>query len=253
MIFLIPKFLNLQINTMNKGICIVTVAPVRAENSDRAEIVTEILYGESADILEVNKNWTKIKMHYDGYEGWMDTKQIKPVTEEYLANRKVTLITEDFSSVMTLDGKTLLSMGSEVEFPAVASRRSHDLRESIALTAKEFLNIPYLWGGKSFFAVDCSGFVQLVYKIHNMKMPRDTYQQAEVGEALSFVEESQPGDLAYFENSEGKIIHVGIMLENQKIIHASGKVRIDTLDSSGIFNKELNKHTHKLRVIKSVL
>ncbi|OBW43410.1 Gamma-D-glutamyl-L-lysine endopeptidase [Chryseobacterium sp. MOF25P] len=238
---------------MNKGICTVTVAPVRAENSDKAEIVTEILYGESADILEVNKNWTKIKMHYDGYEGWMDTKQIKPVTEEYLANRKVNLITEDFSSVMTLDGKTLLSMGSEVEFPAVASRRSHDVRESIALTAKEFLNIPYLWGGKSFFAVDCSGFVQLVYKIHNVKMPRDTYQQAEIGETLSFVEESQPGDLAFFENSEGKIIHVGIMLENQKIIHASGKVRIDTLDSSGIFNKEMNKHTHKLRVIKSIL
>ncbi|MDF2833318.1 C40 family peptidase [Chryseobacterium indoltheticum] len=238
---------------MDKGICIVTVAPVRAENSDRAEIVTEILYGESADILEVNKNWTKIKMHYDGYEGWMDTKQIKPVTEEYLANRKVTMITEDFSSIMTLEGKTLLSMGSEVEFPAVASRRSHDVRESIALTAKEFLNIPYLWGGKSFFAVDCSGFVQLVFKIHNIKMPRDTYQQAEVGEALSFVEESQPGDLAFFENSEGKIIHVGIMLDNQKIIHASGKVRIDTLDSSGIFNKEMNKHTHKLRVIRSII
>lgn len=238
---------------MDKGICIVTVAPVRAENSDRAEIVTEILYGESADILEVNKNWTKIKMHYDGYEGWMDTKQIKPVTEEYLANRKVTMITEDFSSVMTLEGKTLLSMGSEVEFPAVASRRSHDVRESIALTAKEFLNIPYLWGGKSFFAVDCSGFVQLVFKIHNIKMPRDTYQQAEVGEALSFVEESQPGDLAFFENSEGKIIHVGIMLDNQRIIHASGKVRIDTLDSSGIFNKEMNKHTHKLRVIRSII
>jgi cell wall-associated NlpC family hydrolase len=238
---------------MNKGICIVTVAPVRAENSDRAEIVTEILFGESADILEVNKNWTKIKMHYDGYEGWMDTKQIRPLTDEELANRKVTLITEDFSSVMMNDGKTLLSMGSEVEFPAVASRRSHDLRESIALTAKEFLNVPYLWGGKSFFAVDCSGFSQLVYKIHNVKLPRDTYQQAEIGEALSFVEESQPGDLAFFENSEGKIIHVGIMLDNQKIIHASGKVRIDTLDSTGIFNKEMNKHTHKLRVIKNVL
>lgn len=238
---------------MNKGICVVTVAPVRAENSDRAEIVTEILFGESADILEVNKNWTKIKMHYDGYEGWMDTKQIKHVTEEHLTNRKVTLITENFASIMTNDGRTLLSMGSEVEYTAVASRRSHNLRESIALTAKEFLNVPYLWGGKSFFAVDCSGFVQLVFKIHNIKLPRDTYQQAEVGEVLSFVEESQPGDLAFFENSEGKIIHVGIMLENQKIIHASGKVRIDTLDSSGIFNKEMNKHTHKLRVIKSVL
>ncbi|WP_066440730.1 C40 family peptidase [Chryseobacterium sp. CCH4-E10] len=238
---------------MNKGICSVTVAPVRAESSDKAEIVTEILFGESADILEVNKNWTRIKMHYDGYEGWMDTKQLRPVTVEELAARKVTVVTEDFASVMMNDGKTLLSMGSEVEFPVVASRRSHNVRESIALTAKEFLNVPYLWGGKSFFAVDCSGFTQLVYKVHNIKLPRDTSQQVEVGVSLTFVEESQPGDLAFFENPEGKIIHVGIMLDNQKIIHASGKVRIDTLDSTGIFNKEMNKHTHKLRVIKSIL
>ncbi|CAA7194812.1 C40 family peptidase [Chryseobacterium potabilaquae] len=238
---------------MNKGICIVTVAPVRAENSDKAEIVTEILFGESADILEVNKNWTKIKMHYDGYEGWMDTKQIKHVSEAELSKRKVTVVTEDFSSVIMNDGKTLLSIGSEVDFPVVASRRSHDLRESIALAAREFLNVPYLWGGKSFFAVDCSGFTQLVYKVHDIKLPRDTYQQAEVGNPLTFVEESQPGDLAFFENEEGRIIHVGVMLENQKIIHASGKVRIDTLDSTGIFNKEMNKHTHKLRVIKNVI
>ena len=172
---------------MNKGICTVTVAPVRAEASDKAEIVTEILFGESADILEVNKNWTKIKMHYDGYEGWMDTKQLKPVSDEDLAKRKVTIITEDFSSVLMKDGKTLLSMGSEVEFPAVASQRSHNLRESIALTAKEFINVPYLWGGKSFFAVDCSGFTQLVYKIHNIKLPRDASQQIEIGESRYFV------------------------------------------------------------------
>lgn len=238
---------------MDKGICSVTVAPVRAEASDRAEIVTEILFGESADILEVNKNWTRIKMHYDGYEGWMDTKQLRPVTGEVLTKRKVTIVTEDFSSVLMNDGKTLLSMGSEVEFPTVASRRSHDVRESIALTAKEFINVPYLWGGKSFFAVDCSGFTQLVYKIHEIKLPRDASQQVNVGESLSFVGESRPGDLAFFENPEGKIVHVGIMLDNQRIIHASGKVRIDTLDSTGIFNKELNKHTHKLRVIKSVI
>ena len=238
---------------MDKGICIVTVAPIRAENSDKAEIVTQMLFGESADVLEVNKNWTKIKMHYDGYEGWMDTKQIKTVSEEELAQRKTNVITEDFSSVIMKDGRTLLSMGSEVEFPVVSSRRSHELRESIVLTAKEFINIPYLWGGKSFFGVDCSGFTQLVFKVNNVKLPRDAYQQAEVGEALTFVEEAKPGDLAFFENSEGKIIHVGIMLENQKIIHASGKVRIDSLDSTGIFNQELNKHTHKLRFLKSIL
>ncbi len=238
---------------MEKGICTVTVAPVRAEGSDKAEIVTQILFGETCDILEVNKNWTKIKMHYDEYEGWIDTKQLKTVSDEELNNRKTTVITEGFSSVLMKDGKTLLSMGSEVDFPAVASRRSHNLRESIVLTAKEFLNAPYLWGGKSFFGVDCSGFTQLVFKVNNVKLPRDAYQQAEVGEALSFIEESQPGDLAFFENAEGRIIHVGIMLDDQKIIHASGKVRIDTLDSTGIFNNEMNKHTHKLRFVKSIL
>ncbi len=150
-------------------------------------------------------------------------------------------------------GKMLLSMGSEVSFETVHAQRGATIRQSIVETAKEFLNVPYLWGGKSFFGVDCSGFTQLVLKVHDIKYPRDAYQQGEVGEPLSFIEEAQPGDLAFFENSEGRIIHVGFMLENNQIIHAHGKVRIDTLDSSGIFNKELNKHTHKLRFIRNIL
>lgn len=238
---------------MEKAVCKVMAAPVREEPKEQAEMVTQILYGETLDVLEAGKYWSKIKMHFDGYEGFVDSRQIQKISDEELASRKVTLITEDFQSVLMKDGRTLLSMGSEVEFPAVASRRSHDLRESIALTAQELLNIPYLWGGRSFFGVDCSGFVHLVYKINGIKMPRDSYQQAEVGEPLTFVEESQPGDLAFFENAEGRVVHVGIMLENQRIIHASGKVRIDTLDSTGIFNKELNGHTHKLRIVKNVI
>lgn len=238
---------------MEKAVCQVMVAPVREEAMEQAEMVTQVLFGETVDVLEPGKYWSKIKMHFDGYEGFVDSRQLKPITEQELADRKVTLITENFQSVIMKDGRTLLSMGSEVEFPAVASRRSHNLRESIALTAQEFLNIPYLWGGRSFFGVDCSGFVHLVYKINGIKMPRDSYQQAEVGDALTFVEESQPGDLAFFENKEGRIIHVGIMLDNQRIIHASGKVRIDTLDSTGIFNKEINEHTHKLRFLKNVI
>ena len=238
---------------MTKALCSVSVAPVRETPSEKVEMVTQMLFGETCDILEEQKFWTKIKMHYDGYEGWIDAKQISPVSDNDFAARKVSLITEDFTSVMLKDGKTLLSMGSEVEFPVVVSRRSDDLRESIILTAKEFLNIPYLWAGKSFFGVDCSGLVQLVFKVHDIKLPRDSYQQAEIGEALTFVEESLPGDLAFFENEEGKVIHVGIMLDNQQIIHASGKVRIDILDSTGIFNKELNQHTHKLRFVKRVI
>ncbi|WP_278552739.1 C40 family peptidase [Elizabethkingia bruuniana] len=238
---------------MDKGVCNVSVAPVRADKTDKAEIVTEMLYGESADILEVINNWTRIKMHYDGYEGWIDTKQITLVTYDFLAKRKTHLVTEPFQSRVMESGKMLLSMGSEVSFETVHAQRGATIRQSIIETAKEFLNVPYLWGGKSFFGVDCSGFTQLVLKVHDIKYPRDAYQQGEVGEPLSFIEEAQPGDLAFFENSEGRIIHVGFMLENNQIIHAHGKVRIDTLDSSGIFNKELNKHTHKLRFIRNIL
>lgn len=236
---------------MNKGICNVSIAPLRADSSDKSEIVSQLLYGESADIIEVKDNWTKIITHYDNYEAWMDTKQISPVSDEFVTSRKRNLVKEPFQSTMTESGKVLLSMGSEVNFETTAPTRGRDLSESIVNCAKEFLNVPYLWGGKSFFGIDCSGFTQIIYKIHGIKIPRDAYQQAEIGDALTFIEEAKPGDLAFFENKEGRIHHVGIILADQKIIHAHGKVRIDSLDSSGIFNKDQNKHTHKLRFIRS--
>ena len=236
---------------MNKGICNVSIAPLRADSSDKSEIVSQLLYGESADIIEVKDNWTKIITHYDNYEAWMDTKQILPVSDEFVTSRKRNLVKEPFQSTMTESGKVLLSMGSEVNFETTAPTRGRDLSESIVNCAKEFLNVPYLWGGKSFFGIDCSGFTQIIYKIHGIKIPRDAYQQAEIGDALTFIEEAKPGDLAFFENKEGRIHHVGIILADQKIIHAHGKVRIDSLDTSGIFNKDQNKHTHKLRFIRS--
>ncbi|WP_312206845.1 C40 family peptidase [Epilithonimonas hominis] len=236
---------------MNKGICNVSIAPLRADSSDKSEIVSQLLYGESADIIEVKDNWTKIITHYDNYEAWMDTKQISPVSDEFVTSRKRNLVKEPFQSTMTESGKVLLSMGSEVNFETTAPTRGRDLSESIVNCAKEFLNVPYLWGGKSFFGIDCSGFTQIIYKIHGIKIPRDAYQQAEIGDALTFIEEAKPGDLAFFENKEGRIHHVGIILADQKIIHAHGKVRIDSLDSTGIFNKDQNRHTHILRFIRS--
>ncbi|HAP94718.1 MAG TPA: hydrolase Nlp/P60, partial [Chryseobacterium sp.] len=205
---------------MTKGICNVSIAPLRADSSDKSEIVSQLLYGESADILEVKDNWTKIKTHYDNYEAWMDTKQISPVSDEFVVSRKRNLVKEPFQSTMTESGKVLLSMGSEVNFETTAPTRGRDLSESIVNCAKEFLNVPYLWGGKSFFGIDCSGFTQIIYKIHGIKIPRDAYQQAEIGDALTFIEEAKPGDLAFFENKEGRIHHVGIILADQKIIHA---------------------------------
>lgn len=235
-----------------KSITNVSVAPMRAEDSDKAEIITQLLFGESCDVLEVNKNWTKIKNHFDGYEGWVDSKQITPITEEDFAKRKTKIITENFTIYHHRDEKMLLSIGSEIETENTPESVS-TLRENIKKTALGFLNVPYLWGGRSFFGIDCSGFVQLVYKVNGMQLPRDAYQQAEIGGVLDFIEEAEVGDLAFFENEEGKIIHIGIMLEDQKIIHAHGKVRIDELDSTGIFNKDQNKHTHRLRFVKKIL
>ena len=126
-------------------------------------------------------------------------------------------------------------------------------KSELIKTAFMYLNAPYLWGGKSPFGIDCSGFTQMVYKLNGYKLLRDASQQSKQGDALSFIEESEPGDLAFFDNEEGNIIHVGIMMEDNYIIHASGKVRIDRLDHLGIYNSEANRHTHKLRVIKKII
>lgn len=238
---------------MNKAIINVSIVPVRATNSDKSEMVTQLLFGESVDILDTKKNWTKIKCHYDNYEGWIDSKQYVLISDEDFEKRDTEVIIERALYYNHQDEKFLLSIGSEVERVNPQESTPENLRDYIVEMALGFINVPYLWGGRSFFGIDCSGFTQIIYKANGIKIPRDAYQQAELGEVLDFVEEAQPGDLAFFENEDGKIIHTGIMLEGQKIIHAHGKVRIDELDSTGIFNKDLNKHTHKLRFIKRIL
>ncbi|MCU7542919.1 C40 family peptidase [Riemerella anatipestifer] len=237
---------------MSRAVASVSVVPVRSESSDKAEIITQVLYGESVEILSQEGNWVHIKMDFDGYEGWVDVKQFKIISDENISESKTNLVKKPFLEYGFGDEKLLLSIGSEIEAD-VEETEVMNIRSFIADTAQKFLNVPYLWGGRSFFGIDCSGFTQIVYKVGGIKIPRDAYQQAEVGQVLDFIEEAQAGDLAFFENEEGRITHVGIMLEDRKIIHAHGKVRIDELDSVGIFNEDQNKHTHKLRFIKTLL
>ncbi len=125
--------------------------------------------------------------------------------------------------------------------------------DELTETALKFLNTPYLWGGKSIQGIDCSGFVQLVFRMHGFDLPRDASQQVSFGETICFRHDARSGDVAFFENKKGKIIHVGIVIDEQYIIHASGKVRIDKLDHSGIYNSELRRYTHDLSVIKRMV
>ena len=234
---------------MEKHYCSIAVSPLRAENSETSEMVSQILYGETCEIIESEGDFSKIKMDFDGYEGWCNSSVLKKQMLDMAKNT----VTQPYGVFDLPEGKSLLSLGSEVEFATENNAVQDDIRESLVETAKKFLNVPFLWGGRSFFGVDDSGFVQLVYKLHGIHLPRDPEQQALQGVSRDFVEESEPGDLAFFEDKEGNIIHVGIVLSPFEIIHAHGKVRIDSLDFSGIYNAEQNKHTHKLRFVKTVI
>ena len=224
------------------------VSPMRAENSEKAEMVSQILYGETCEILETEGDFSKIKMDFDGYEGWVNSSILKKQNAEISKN----LVTQTFGVFDVEGSRSLLSIGSEVEFKTENLVDKNNIRESLVVTAKKFLNVPFLWGGRSFFGVDDSGFVQLLYKIHGINLPRDLEHQALLGTARDFVEESEAGDLAFFEDSEGNIVHVGMVLSPFELIHANGKVRVDSMDFSGIYNAEQNRHTHKLRFVKTV-
>lgn len=251
------------------GICNLAIIPLRLETSDRSEIVSQVLFGEHFEIVEKHKQWSKIKLHYDNYEGWVDSKQYQVISEsDYLQLSKAAIVMNaDLLEYITGSNNALIpiTLGASLSFLNYSDINSSHFhfegtkisgikpKKCLLNTAFMYLNAPYLWGGKTPFGIDCSGFTQMVYKINGYQLSRDASQQATQGEALSFIEESEPGDLAFFDNEEGNIIHVGIIMDDNYIIHASGKVRIDRLDHLGIYNAETNRHTHKLRVIKKII
>lgn len=251
------------------GICNLSNIPLRIEPNDRSEIVSQVLFGEHFMVLENLKQWIKIKLQFDDYTGWIDEKQFQYISEnEYnqLSSEGFVLNADLVQYITTADNLLLpITLGSSLSFlndPEINKNKfifeglkvsGKKPKSELIKTAFLYLNAPYLWGGKTPFGIDCSGFTQMVYKLNGYKLLRDASQQASQGEALSFIEESEPGDLAFFDNELGNIIHVGIIMNDNYIIHASGKVRIDRLDHLGIYNPETNRHTHKLRVIKKII
>ncbi|MBU3010096.1 C40 family peptidase [Polaribacter vadi] len=253
------------------GICNLSIVPLRAESTDQSEMVSQVLFGEYFTILEKDKNWSKIKLSFDEYEGFIDNKQFEEISEElfHKISEQTHIYSGEVIDYITDTSNNLLTIPLGAQLPFYENQRFSinqkkfqfegkifsrvQSRNEIIQTAFIFINTPYLWGGKTPFGIDCSGFTQMVYKLCGHKLFRDANEQAKQGEVLSFIEESEPGDLAFFDNEEGEIIHVGIILKDYHIIHAYGKVRIDTLDHSGIFNSDLQTHTHKLRVIKKLI
>lgn len=242
----------------NKGyaVCDVAAAPVRKEAAHKSEMVNQLLYGEPVEVFDEKEEWRFIRSLYDGYEGWVTFHLIKRVQESD-ANPENFVFTKELFTEMSMENgdRLYLPMGSFLRAGGDynGTQNDKDLSvEKLIFTATKWLHVPYLWGGKTAMGVDCSGFVQTVFKVHGIVLQRDAFQQAAQGLPLN-LEESKAGDVAFFNNDAGRITHVGILLNNNQIIHAAGKVRIDPIDKNGIQNKELKKQTHHLHSIKKII
>lgn len=253
---------------MEGSICTYSFIPVRKTADERSELTTQILFGETYTILKKEKKWAYIKVDFDNYEGWIDAKLIEPISENEYKSWKngEAIIVANARTPIIKDGAitpTFISMGSKIvitensntffigkhEFFIPGNKPFHKT-EGFRESAINLVNTTYLWGGVTCFGIDCSGLSQTVFKVNGIKLPRDASEQIKLGEEVQFVEEAKSGDLAFFEDEEGKICHVGVCIGRGEIIHASGEVRIDQLDHKGIFVRKENRYSHKLSIIK---
>ena len=250
---------------MQYGICHLSIVPIRSVADDTSEMVSQLLYGEHFKVLDQRKKWSKIRNAFDNFEGWINNQQFTLIDENLfkeMESLESTKVSSELISFIETENNILLPivLGSCIpqncplkhKFDGSFTVGKQD-KDQLVNKALLYLNAPYLWGGKTTFGIDGPGFTQMAYKTNGYSLLRGAQQQSTQGEALSFIEESEPGDLAFFDNNDGTIDHVGIIMENNYVIHSFGKVRIDRIDHTGIFNTETNTYTHKLRVIKKII
>ncbi len=258
---------------MKYGINLNSVIPLRAEPDDRSEMISQLLLGERFICGENSRGFCKISNWIDNYSGWIDEKTITEITEqeyEDLNKQKSYYVAIPLAEAFDLMNKCVIRIPGGSRLPNCDSigrfslherkfqvhrdfilEESEISRDGLLMTAMSFINAPYMWGGKTVMGIDCSGFTQVVFSLHGYKLPRDSKDQALEGESVS-LEASQPGDLVFCQNASGDVIHVGIVMDKRRIIHASGRVKIEKLDDQGIYSEEYQRYTHQLHSIRRI-
>lgn len=257
---------------MQYGICLLPVVPLRSEAAETAEQCSQLVFGDVFSILEASEKNSYIKLWYDDYEGWIDRKQYIEIGKDefFLFTRAKALYTGEFvNEVRVSNDRTGISYMARLPFASRIFSKCYKVgnyeidaseacllkeetfcREKLEAYLENYLYTPYLWGGKSNFATDCSGFTQSIFKMFGIRLSRDASQQFMQGNTVASLNEAKAGDLAFFSNNAGKIVHVGILLSKDSIVHASAYVRLDKIDDKGIFRVEDGVYSHSLKQIR---
>ena len=253
---------------MERYICKNVFVPLRAGPTHKSEMLSQVLFGEKYIVIDQIGSWMKIETISDKYQGWIDTDHLQQSketdnSEGHVLNRTLPCYKEDKTKLVLEAGceimnpdfeKKIFIIGNETfKTNSEFSRTWITPEGSLADTAMKFINSPYIWGGRIPSGIDCSGYTQLVYKIHGIAIPRDSRMQVEAGTIVEFIDDAHSGDLVFFDNERGKISHVGMILSSGLVIHASGRVRIDSIDHQGIFKPEIRNYSHKLRMIRRII